>query len=41
MSDRLEEIVSQAKTRASIEEAKVDGVLDLPKIKESFKKFIE
>jgi hypothetical protein len=29
MSDRLNEIVTQARTRANVEEAKVDGVLDI------------
>ena len=41
MSDRLNEIVTQAKTRGNVEEAKVDGVFDLTKIKESYKEYLE
>ena len=29
MSDRLNDIVTQARSRGNVEEAKVDGVLDL------------
>ena len=41
MSVRLKEMVSEARTRANLEEAKVDGVFDLTKIKESYKEYLE
>jgi hypothetical protein len=41
MSDRLDKMVAQARTRANVEEAKVDGVFDLTKIKQSYKEYLE
>ena len=41
MTDQVKEMVTQAKTKANIEEAKVEGIIDLIKIKESFKDYLE
>ena len=41
MGEKLQEMVEEARTRANVKEAKVEGVCDIAKIKESYKEYIE
>jgi hypothetical protein len=41
MGEKLEEMVTEARTRGNAEEAKVEGVCDIAKIKERYKEYIE
>ena len=40
MGEKLQSMVEEARTRANVEEAKVEGVCDIAKIKERYKEYI-